>query len=129
MLLNSLPNDTILDWSKLKAFADDNIIVIVIQNLRFASGRVKNIVGKGENAGYQHFLLFRQCFQKASFSGSASNIVTKVNACKRKQILFSLCFCMYLLRWILNTSFYEVNAVKTFNLMTSFFILFKFESM
>ena len=27
-------------------------------------GRVENIVGKGENAGYQHFLLFPQCFQK-----------------------------------------------------------------
>ena len=25
----------------------------------------ENIVGKGENAGYQHFLLFPQCFQKA----------------------------------------------------------------
>ena len=25
---------------------------------------------KVENAGYQHFLLFPQCFQKASFSGS-----------------------------------------------------------
>ena len=23
-----------------------------------------------ENAGYQHFLLFPQCFQKASFAGS-----------------------------------------------------------
>ena len=30
---------------------------------------VENIVGIGENAGYQHFLLFPQCFQKASFSG------------------------------------------------------------
>ena len=29
--------------------------------------RVENIVGKGENAGYQHFLLFLQCFEKASF--------------------------------------------------------------
>ena len=28
-------------------------------------GKDKNIVGKGENAGYQHFLLFQQCFQKA----------------------------------------------------------------
>ena len=27
-------------------------------------------MGKGENAGYQHFLLFPQCFQKASFSES-----------------------------------------------------------
>ena len=28
------------------------------------SDRVENIVGKGENAGYQHFLLFPQCFFK-----------------------------------------------------------------
>ena len=33
-------------------------------------GRVESIVGKGENVGYQHFLLFPQCFQKVSFSGS-----------------------------------------------------------
>ena len=65
---NSLPNDKISDWSKSKAFADDN--VIVTQNLRFALGRLKNIVGKGGNAGYQHLLIFPQCFQKASFSGS-----------------------------------------------------------
>ena len=31
---------------------------------------IENIVGKGENAGYQHFLLFPQCFQKPSLSGS-----------------------------------------------------------
>ena len=30
---------------------------------------VENIVGKGENAGYQHFLLFPQCFQKACLEG------------------------------------------------------------
>ena len=30
----------------------------------FARGTVGNIVGKGENAGKQHFLLFPQCFQK-----------------------------------------------------------------
>ena len=28
---------------------------------------VENIVGKGENGGYQRFLLFPQCFQNASF--------------------------------------------------------------
>ena len=28
------------------------------------------IVGKGENAGFQYFLLFSQCFQKVSFAGS-----------------------------------------------------------
>ena len=32
--------------------------------------KVENIVGKGENAGYQHFLLFPQCFQNASSTGS-----------------------------------------------------------
>ena len=31
--------------------------------------RVENIVGKGEYAGYQHFLLFTQSFQKASSLG------------------------------------------------------------
>ena len=34
--------------------------------------RVENIVGKGENAGDQHFLLFLQCFQNHSFSGPVS---------------------------------------------------------
>ena len=33
-------------------------------------GWVENIAGRGENAGHQHFLLFPQCFQKASFSRS-----------------------------------------------------------
>ena len=31
--------------------------------------RVENFVGKGENAGYQHFLLFPQCFQKSRLFG------------------------------------------------------------
>ena len=28
----------------------------------FISKVLENIEGKGENAGYQHFLLFQQCF-------------------------------------------------------------------
>ena len=56
----------ILDWSKMKAFADDKIKVAKIMISVFDS--VENIVGKEENAVYQHFLLFPQCFQKASFS-------------------------------------------------------------
>ena len=67
IMVNFLPNDKILDLSKLKAFAEDKISVT--QKLKFKLGRVENNVGKGENAGYQHFLLFPQCFQKASFSG------------------------------------------------------------
>ena len=30
---------------------------------KFIFDRVENIAGKGENAGYQHFLLFPECFQ------------------------------------------------------------------
>ena len=58
----SLPTDKILHWSKWKAFADDKISVN--EKLKFGLGRVEN-VGKGENAGCQHFLLFPQHFQKA----------------------------------------------------------------
>ena len=39
------------------------------QKLKTVFGRVENIVGKGENAGYNHFHLFPQCFQKVSFTG------------------------------------------------------------
>ena len=62
MVFNSLPNNKIIDWSKFKAFADDKLITT--QKFKFVHARVENIVRKGENAGYQHFLLFQQCFQK-----------------------------------------------------------------
>ena len=67
-IFNSLPNDKFSDWSKLKAFADDKLNLT--EKLKLELERVENIVGKGENAGYQHFLLFPQCFQKASILGS-----------------------------------------------------------
>ena len=46
--------------SKSKVFADNNSNVN--QKLKFVLGRVKNIVGRGENAGCHCFLLFPQCF-------------------------------------------------------------------
>ena len=66
--VKSLPNNKVRDQSKLKVFADDKIIVT--EKLKFVLERVENIVGKGENAGYQHFLLFSQGFQKDSPSSS-----------------------------------------------------------
>ena len=39
------------------------------QEVKLDLGWVENIVGKGENAGHQHFLLFQQCFPKASLFG------------------------------------------------------------
>ena len=55
-LFNPLPNDKFIDWSKLKALADSRINVT--EKVQFDLGMVENIMGKGENAGYQHFLLF-----------------------------------------------------------------------
>ena len=36
---------------------------------------VENIVGKGENASYQHFLLFPQCFEKVSFPDTSKGVI------------------------------------------------------
>ena len=63
--VNSLPDYKFLDLSKLKAFSDEKIDVR--ENMKFVLGSMENIVGKGEIAGYQHFLLFPQCFQKGYF--------------------------------------------------------------
>ena len=52
---------------KLKAFADNK--KDMAEKSKFVMRRVENIVGNGENAGYQHFLLFPQYFQKASTAG------------------------------------------------------------
>ena len=44
------------------------------QNNISVFNRIENIVGKGENAGYQHFLRYPQCFQKACFSGASKGV-------------------------------------------------------
>ena len=72
-LLNPLPDDKILGFPKFKAFPEDKSNVT--QNVKVVFNMIENIVGKEENAGYQHFLLVPQCFQKA-FSSSASKVVT-----------------------------------------------------
>ena len=51
----------------MKSFADDR--TNVAEKLKFVLERVGKIFGKGENAGYQHFLLFSR-FQNAFFSVS-----------------------------------------------------------
>ena len=78
---NPFPNGKILGLSKFKAFADDRIDVS--KQLIFGLGRVENIVGNGENAGYWHFgenagywhFLLSQCFQKASSSRSLKVVI------------------------------------------------------
>ena len=71
---NSLPNDKILNVTKLKAVTDVKLNVA-----KMTIDRVENTVGKGENAGYLHFPLFPRCFPKPSSLGSlkAGNRVVK----------------------------------------------------
>ena len=60
---NPLPQNKFLDMTRFKACTDDkwNIAKMTILG-------VENTVGKGENAGYHHFLLFPQCFPKPSLT-------------------------------------------------------------
>ena len=73
MSINTFPDDKNLTLYKLKAFADDKINATKM--IISVSDRVENIVGKGENAGNQHFLLFPQCFEKASFPDMSKGVI------------------------------------------------------
>ena len=59
----TLSKQQILDPSKMKEFADDNFKFD--ENGREFSKSVENIMGKGEIARYEQFLLFPECFKKA----------------------------------------------------------------
>ena len=64
---NPLPNHKIWALTKLKAVAEEkfNVAEMLISLFDW----VENIVGKGENADYQHFLLFPTMFSKGLFLG------------------------------------------------------------
>ena len=53
---------TILDFSKVKELADNNLKIV--ENGGKFSKRLENTVGKVEIARNEPFLLFPQCFQK-----------------------------------------------------------------
>ena len=72
LIFSPLPDEKILGLPKLKTFEDDKLNVT--EDTEVVFHRIENIVGKEQNAGYQHFLLFSQCFQKA-FSSSASKVI------------------------------------------------------
>ena len=48
---------------------------------------VENIVEKGDNAGYQHCLLFPQCFEKASLASKGVIVWEWVNPLPDNKIL------------------------------------------
>ena len=68
IMLNPFPNDKIFDVTILKTVSDDKFSVAKMTISIF--DRVENTVRKGENAAYQHFLLFPQCFSKPASLGS-----------------------------------------------------------
>ena len=72
-IFNPLSDDKILDFSKLKEFADDDFKFD--ENARTLSKQAENTVGKGEIAHYEQFLRFPQCFQKACFPGASKGVI------------------------------------------------------
>ena len=88
--LSPLPDDKILGLPKLKAFADDKSNVS--QSIKGLFQRIESIVGKEENAGHQHFLLFPQSLpvfkrlfppgrQKSSLCGKGLKCLLKKRDC------------------------------------------------
>ena len=73
VLFNPLPDDKVLDLSKLKQSADNNFEFDV--NSRNFSKLVENPVDKREIGRYKQFLLFPHCFQKACFSGVSKGVI------------------------------------------------------
>ena len=57
---NYLPNNKILDLTKILDRPQSNVAQMIIS---IVDGG-ENIVGKGENAGKQHFLLFHDVFKR-----------------------------------------------------------------
>ena len=65
--INPLPPNKISGKSKFKVLADNKINVT--EKLEFVLGGAENIFEKGENAGYQHFLLSQNVFKSLNSSG------------------------------------------------------------
>ena len=57
---NPFPNNKLLKRTKLKAFEDGKLSVTQMTSSPF--DKVKNILGKGENAGYQLVTAFSKAF-------------------------------------------------------------------
>ena len=74
-LFNSLflTNRQNFENDQIQSTADD-ILHVGKMMISFLD-REENTVEKGENAGYQHFLLFPQCFPKLSSSGLSKIVI------------------------------------------------------
>ena len=68
-----LLDDKILDGSKLESIYRREFHWA--QMVQFFSDRVENIVGKGENTGFQHFHLLPQHFESHLFQGLEKPVI------------------------------------------------------
>ena len=57
----------------------------VTYEVHFVMGKVENIAGKGENAGYQHFLLFAQ-FLAPLAVGQRAYVMVRCPSCVRPSV-------------------------------------------
>ena len=73
---NLLASNKILALSKLKKKTKKHNL-IVAQTVQLLFDMVEKNVGKGENAGNHHFLLFPQCFQNAFSQGHQKSLHDK----------------------------------------------------
>ena len=113
--LNPLPDDKILDWSKLKQSADDNFEFDV--NSKKFCKLVENTVDKGEIARYEQFLIFPQCFQKACFQGASKGVIVwECQALFHFLYSFILLSCMSNLAWTL----YRKQNMKKMSIQEAF---------
>ena len=62
IIYQPFPKQQILDSSKLKEFADDNLNLM--KKAESFPKQVENTMGKGEIGRYEQFLLFPPCFQQ-----------------------------------------------------------------
>ena len=63
--VGACPYNKILGRTKLKACEDNKLNIVEMINSPYYSIK-KNNVGIGENAGYQQFIVFQQCFQNCN---------------------------------------------------------------
>ena len=105
----------------MKEFADKNFNVI--QMVQYLGDKVENIMEKGENAGYQHFLLFPLCFHKSSFARSlkVGIVCYGINPFPNKPWFLPVC-CMCFLKTLWEKE--KLLITSNFSFSHSVFYLF-----
>ena len=73
LMFNPFPHDKLLNQTKLKTFSCD--ILNVTKMIISVFDRAEKHCGKRRNCLYKQFLIFQQCFQKASFPDPSKGVI------------------------------------------------------